>query len=292
MIENPKVSIIIPAYNSEKTLRQCLNSVLNQIYKNYEVIVVNNNSTDETKDIIKEFQKKNRKVKYFFESIRKMGAARNTGEKRAEGEIILMTDSDCIVPCNWITEMIKPIITGRYNGVQGSEINATDDFWNRQIQLGVLEKIKKTKNKNIIIGRIDPKNFAISREALKKIGFTSRKYFSAMDTELAIRFQKNNLKLKFLKNIKIKHHHADNIRTVIRKYCYRAYWCTIVTKDHKNFLKNTDFLKETAQTPFSFIKFFPGLIKTVIQKGFKYAYYDFITGVSWRIGLIYGWLGK
>ena len=55
----PKISVIIPVYNGEKTLRQCLNSVLNQTYGNYEIIIVNNNSTDKTKEIIKEFQLKN-----------------------------------------------------------------------------------------------------------------------------------------------------------------------------------------------------------------------------------------
>ena len=63
MLKDPKTSVIIPVYNGEKTLKQCLDSVLNQTYKNYEVIVVDNNSTDKTKEIIKDFQKKNEKVR-------------------------------------------------------------------------------------------------------------------------------------------------------------------------------------------------------------------------------------
>jgi len=52
----PKVSVIIPVYNGEKTLARCLNSVLNQTHSNYEVIVVDNNSTDKTKEIINKFK--------------------------------------------------------------------------------------------------------------------------------------------------------------------------------------------------------------------------------------------
>ena len=52
-MKNPKVSVTIPVYNGQRTLRHCLSSVLNQTYKNYEVIVVDNNSTDKTKEIIK-----------------------------------------------------------------------------------------------------------------------------------------------------------------------------------------------------------------------------------------------
>ena len=63
-MQNPKVSVIIPVYNGERTLRHFLKSILDQTYKNYEVIVVDNNSTDKTKDIIKEFQTKDNKIKY------------------------------------------------------------------------------------------------------------------------------------------------------------------------------------------------------------------------------------
>ena len=80
-----EVSIIIPVYNGEKTLRQCLSSVLNQTHENYEVIVVDNNSTDRTEELIKEFQDKGRKMEYLFEPQRGRGAARNTGERTAKG---------------------------------------------------------------------------------------------------------------------------------------------------------------------------------------------------------------
>jgi len=141
-----EVSIIIPVYNGEKTLRQCLNSVLNQTYENYEVIVVDNNSTDKTKDIIKEFQDKSRKMKYLFEPQRGRGAARNTGERTAKGNIVLMTDSDCIVPNDWIRHMIKPIINEGYDAVQGFESSATKDFWSRHQQLRSEEKFRNFAN--------------------------------------------------------------------------------------------------------------------------------------------------
>jgi len=96
--------------------------------------------------------------------------------------------------------------------------------------------------------------------------------------------------VRFLKDVKIKHFHPNSLKKVIEKQIYRAKWMVIISRDNKNFLKKTDFLRETNQTPWAFIKFFPGLIKTAILKGFAYTYYDFVVGISWRIGLIYGWL--
>ncbi len=54
-MENPLVSVIIPTYNSSRTLEKCLESIKNQTYKNVEIIVVDNNSTDNTKEIAKKY---------------------------------------------------------------------------------------------------------------------------------------------------------------------------------------------------------------------------------------------
>jgi len=210
-MKNLKVSVIIPVYNGKKTLKQCLDSVLNQKYENYEVIVVDNNSTDNTKKIIKEFEKKNKKIKYLFEGKKGRGSARNTGEKKAKGEIILMTDSDCIVPKNWIKEMIESI--EGYGALQGFEEPIVYNFWGRQRDFRSKEKYDNKDIKDPI-GKIDTKNFAIRKDILKQIGFTSKKYFSGNDTELSIKLAKNKCKIRFTKKIKVKHFHPFSLREV------------------------------------------------------------------------------
>ena len=62
MQKQPKISIIIPVYNTSKYLKKCLNSVINQTYKNYNVIIVNDGSTDNSLDIIKEYIKKSSNI--------------------------------------------------------------------------------------------------------------------------------------------------------------------------------------------------------------------------------------
>ncbi len=106
-MKNPKVSIVVPVFNGEKKLEANLNSILDQTYKNYEVIVVDNNSQDKTKEIIFEFNKKDSRFRYFFEEIRSRAVARNTGIYFSSGEIIVMIDSDCVAPVDWLDKIFK-----------------------------------------------------------------------------------------------------------------------------------------------------------------------------------------
>lgn len=279
----PKVSIIIPVYNGEKKLIPCLNSILRQTYADFEVILVDNNSIDKTKELIHEFAAKDMRIKYLFEKEQTRGAARNTGEKNAVGAVILMTDSDCILYPDWIRKLAVPVINKECDAVQGGEEPLVNDFWSQQMMLRERAKVKDKP-----LGNIDTKNFAISRQALEKIGFTSRKYFSGNDTELGIRIQMNNLKVKFLDNIRVGHKNESSLKGVAKKYFKRAQWCVILSEDNRDYLKQTEFLEQTNQTAWSFFKFFPGLLPRLIKKGFKYAYFELVTGISWRLGIISG----
>jgi len=92
-IENPTVSIIIPTYNREHLLGRALKSILNQTYKDFEVIVVDDGSTDNTEDVIREFSAL--KIHYIKHIENKgEGAARNTGVKAARGDYVAFLDSD------------------------------------------------------------------------------------------------------------------------------------------------------------------------------------------------------
>ncbi|MFA6215875.1 MAG: glycosyltransferase family 2 protein, partial [Patescibacteria group bacterium] len=255
-----KVSIIIPCFNEEKNLPVVLESVLKQDYSDYEVILVDNNSTDNTGNMILEFQKNNNKVKYAFESYRSRGAARNTGEKMATGEIILMTDADCQVPPNWISEMIEPIINGGFAGVQGID---------EHVDLRVRNTYAITLvDQREVIGGINTNNFAIKAEILRLAGFSGRKYFRANDSELSIRLHENNAKIKFL-DFKVRHYYNFKLGWVIKKYFEEGFWQAVAAYDHREYLKKTNFRQKTNQTGWSFIKIFPGLVRTAFSAGPK-----------------------
>ena len=90
----PKVSVIIPAYNQAKYLEDALNSVRNQTFEDWECIIVNDGSTDNTEEIAKKFVNLDIRFKYIYQENKGLAGARNTGLKHAKGDFIQFLDSD------------------------------------------------------------------------------------------------------------------------------------------------------------------------------------------------------
>ena len=93
-----KISIIIPVYNSEQYVRRLLNSIICQTYDNYEVIIINDGSSDNSEKIIKEYVKKNSKIKYYNQKNMGPGIARKNGFLKASGDLLFFVDSDDYLP--------------------------------------------------------------------------------------------------------------------------------------------------------------------------------------------------
>ena len=95
----PLVSVIMNCHNSQKYLKQSISSVINQSYKNWEIILWDNKSTDKSREIVKSF--KNKKIKYFFsKKLTKLGKARNLAVKKAKGKYVAFIDTDDTWPKN------------------------------------------------------------------------------------------------------------------------------------------------------------------------------------------------
>lgn len=104
-MRNPKISIIVPVYNTSKYLDKCINSLLNQVYKNYEIIIINDGSTDNSLDIIKKYKDLNSNITILEQSNSGQSVARNNAIKIAQGEYITFVDSDDWVSTNYLSDM-------------------------------------------------------------------------------------------------------------------------------------------------------------------------------------------
>ena len=146
-----KVSVIVPAYNAQKTIGQCIDALLAQTYprESYEVIVVDDGSTDGTADVVKAYP-----VKYLYQRNQGPATARNIGVREAQGEIILFTDSDCVPFDNWIAEMTKPFEDKEVVAVKGAYKTRQKSMTARFAQLEFEERFEMLKKaESIEIGR-------------------------------------------------------------------------------------------------------------------------------------------
>ncbi len=104
---NPLVSIIIPAYNEETLIGECLRSIAGQSYSRLEVIVVDDGSTDRTLEVAK-----NLKVKTLSQNHKGPGSARNLAATHAKGEILVFVDADMTFDKNFVEDLVSPILKG------------------------------------------------------------------------------------------------------------------------------------------------------------------------------------
>lgn len=113
MHKQPLLSVIIPVYKVEKYLRQCIDSVINQTYKNLEIILVDDGSPDNCGKICDEYVEKDKRVKVIHQLNKGLSGARNAGTELAKGEYIAYVDSDDWLDIHMYEELFK--VLNKYN---------------------------------------------------------------------------------------------------------------------------------------------------------------------------------
>ena len=145
-----KVSIIIPVYNEEKVIKECLESLIKQLFRNFEVIIVDDGSTDKTLDIVNKINLKGLKLSIYKQNHQGPGVARNLGAKHSKGEILVFVDSDMTFDKYFLEKLIRPIIEEKSKGTFSREeyVSNWDNVWARcwNINEGWEEKKRHSKN--------------------------------------------------------------------------------------------------------------------------------------------------
>ena len=103
--KNPQISVIIPIYNCEKYIKECLSSLIKQTFKNFEIICINDGSNDDTLKILKKFEAKDERIIIFNQNNSGPGIARNVGMKKSKGEYLIFLDSDDIFKKTMLEEL-------------------------------------------------------------------------------------------------------------------------------------------------------------------------------------------
>lgn len=131
----PEVSIVVPVYCVEKYLRECLDSILNQTYKNYELLLVDDGSTDKSGQICDEYAQMYNNIHVIHQHNQGQAAARYNGVKAAKADWIMFVDSDDVVHPNLLEYVYKSIkdsnsLIGVCSRIKSH--NIPEDFWNEQ----------------------------------------------------------------------------------------------------------------------------------------------------------------
>ncbi len=121
----PKVSVVVASYNGARTLDACLKSLARLNYLNYEVILVDDGSTDETARLVANYKN----VRYLRQENKGLSVARNAGSAAATGEIVAFTDSDCRADEDWLHYLIGDLLSSKFTGIGGHNFLPPEDSW-------------------------------------------------------------------------------------------------------------------------------------------------------------------
>ena len=168
-----KFSIIIPNYNKEKYIKECLDSIFNQTYKNYEVILIDDNSSDNSLEMIKDYD-----VKLFHTDRLNAGGARNVGLKNATGDYVIFLDSDDYLTNNNVIEKLNNIINEEdIIFLSYTEYKNDQYIEMKEEKEDLSTKIEKTK-------RLGCPTKCFKRDLIKDIQFAEKKPYEDMNFTL------------------------------------------------------------------------------------------------------------
>ena len=122
-MENQLISVIVPVYNVEEYLKQCLDSILDQTYRNWELILVNDGSTDSSGLICQEYAEKDARIRYYEKENGGLSDARNYGIEQAQGEYLTFVDSDDFLDASHLNVLYNALVN---NDVDISIANYTN----------------------------------------------------------------------------------------------------------------------------------------------------------------------
>ncbi|MFB0544969.1 MAG: glycosyltransferase family 2 protein [Asgard group archaeon] len=228
------ISVIVPVYNGEGVIASCLKSLLNQNYpKNkYEIIVVDDGSTDDTTEIVSRFKR----VKLIKQKHKGPATARNLGVKKSRGQIVLFTDADCVPPKNWIKNMIEPFKDKKIVGVSGTYKTLNKKSLVARFVGYEIEERHDTLKKRGNIDFMGTFSAAYRKNIFSKFGGfdTSFPTASGEDPELSFRINKAGFKMVFQPKSFVYHRHPNSLWKLIKQKFWRGYWRVFLYNKHKD----------------------------------------------------------
>lgn len=268
-----KISVIIPTFNEEKVIINCLTSLDNQKSRDFEVIVVDDGSTDKTVELIESFKPKTYKLTILHRNHLGAGMARNAGVKEAKGSIVVFVDADMTFEKVFLGNLVSPIVSGHAIGTFSKEENVSNwnNIWARcwNWNLGLPDKKRLPNNYPN-----EQKVFrAILKSKFEKVGGFSKGGYTD-DWSVS---EKLGIKAINAKDAKFHHQNPDSLYEVF----IQAKWSA------KRKYKLGLIGSLVAIIRYSYpISFFIGLIKSILHKDFRFLLFKIVHDSGAIIGVL------
>jgi GT2 family glycosyltransferase len=209
----PKVSVVVCSYNGGRTLEQCVHSLLSLDYPDFEVIVVDDGSTDDTREILSRFPT----VRSIHQANQGLSVARNVGLQAAVGSIVAYTDSDCFVDSDWLTLLVAQLERSAAAAVGGPNL-APEDGWLAACVAASPGQPTHVLESDQVAEHIPGCNMAFRREALESInGFDPQFRRAGDDVDICWRLQQAGQWITFAPGAFVWHHRRQGPRAYLRQ---------------------------------------------------------------------------
>lgn len=211
--QTPRVSVIVCSYNGGRTLEQCVRSLLALDYPDFEIIVVNDGSTDDSRTILERFPQ----VHSIHQANLGLSVARNVGLKAATGSIIAYTDSDCFADPHWLTHLVYALQHTTAAAVGGPNISPEDGRLAACVAAAPGQPTHVLESDQVA-EHIPGCNMAFRREALLEVkGFDPAYLKAGDDVDLCWRLQQAGHWITFAPGAFVWHHRRQNTRGYLRQ---------------------------------------------------------------------------
>ena len=244
------VSFIIPTFNSERTIKECLESIKEQKCKK-EIIVVDGDSHDRTKEIVKEITKK-----LIIEKRKGIAVARNTGLRNAEGKYIAFVDSDVVLPKSWLTKALKLLRSDeRIAAVGGPGLSPEKSLVSKSLNSLLFGHSSLIERK--FVDSLATMDVLYKKRDIQGM-FFDESMFAGEDPEFNFRLRKKNLRLLYDRELWVYHYHPTNFKGLFKKWYNYGKSYPLLGYKHKE-LRNIRFYVRLLYMPLFFILIFSSL---------------------------------
>ena len=209
--KQPKVSVIIPTYNSAKYLLPAIDSILNQTYTDYEIIVIDDGSTDNTYEIIKPYLEQ---VRYIQQENQGVSAARNRGLNLARGELIAFLDADDLFLPHKLAEQVAVFDQQPDIGIVNSGFRIIKEDGEVVTDIERWKEIPDLTPEVWLLHKpVLPSAMMFRREWFDKVGGFDRRFFSCEDVEITLRMVINGCQAVWLPQVTVCYRRHDRSAT-------------------------------------------------------------------------------